>query len=75
VSLPPFLVSAIYHDDRFTYIKSAANERPAIYEIKDKKPNLVNFQLENDVYIVSKILDTGYLVIGKRHASFNRKTN
>lgn len=74
-SLAPFLVSAIYHDDRFTYIKSAANERPAIYEIKDKKPSLVNFQLENGVYIVSKILDTGYLVIGKRRVSFNRKTN
>src|SRR5579872_3465676 len=26
----PFLVSAIYHDDNFTYIKSAARERPTI---------------------------------------------
>jgi hypothetical protein len=28
--------------------------------------NLINFQLENGVYIVPKILDSGYLAIGKR---------
>jgi hypothetical protein len=37
----PFLVSAIFHDDRFTYIKCAAPEKPAIYEMKDGKPNLI----------------------------------
>jgi type IV secretory pathway VirB9-like protein len=34
----PFLVSTIFHDDRFTYIKCAASEKPAIYEMKDGKP-------------------------------------
>jgi len=48
----PFLVSAIYHDESFTYIRCAAREKPAFYEIKDGKPNLVSFQLENGVYIV-----------------------
>src|SRR5262249_34243371 len=28
----PFLVSAIYHDDKFTYIRSSAREKPALYE-------------------------------------------
>src|SRR5690348_11644083 len=59
----PFLVSAIYHDDSFTYIRSAAREKPVFYEIKDGKPNLVSFQLENGVYIVPKIVDAGYLAI------------
>ena len=68
----PFLVSAIYHDDRFTYIKSAAREKPALYEVKEGKPNLVNFDLENGVYIVPKIVDSGYLAVGKKHASFQR---
>ena len=36
----PFLVSAIYHDDAFTYIKCAAREKPALYEMKDGKPNI-----------------------------------
>ena len=68
----PFLVSAIFHDDRFTYIKCAAPEKPAIYEIKDGKPNLINFDLQNGVYIIPKILDSGYLVIGKKKVNFTR---
>jgi type IV secretory pathway VirB9-like protein len=68
----PFLVSAIFHDDRFTYIKCAAPEKPAIYEIKDGKPNLINFDLENGVYIVPKIVDAGYLAIGKKKVTFTR---
>jgi type IV secretion system protein VirB9 len=68
----PFLVSAIYHDDAFTYIKCAASEKPAIYEIKDGKPSLINFDLLNGVYIVPKIVDTGYLAIGKKKLAFSR---
>jgi len=68
----PFLVSAIFHDDRFTYIKCAAPEKPAIYEIKDGKPNLINFDLENGVYIIPKIVDAGYLAIGKKKITFTR---
>jgi len=55
----PFLVSAIYHDHAFTYIKCSAREKPALYEIKDGKPNLISFQIENGVYIAPKIIDTG----------------
>jgi type IV secretion system protein VirB9 len=69
----PFLVSAIYHDDRFTYIRSAAREKPALYEINDGKPNLISFQLENGVYIAPKIIDAGYLAIGKRKYTFTRR--
>jgi type IV secretion system protein VirB9 len=68
----PFLVSAIYHDDSFTYVKCAASEKPAIYEIKDGKPNLINFELQNGVYIVPKIVDAGYLAIGKKKLAFAR---
>jgi len=68
----PFLVSAIYHDDAFTYIKCAASEKPAIYEVKDGKPSLINFDLLNGVYIVPKIVDTGYLAIGKKKLAFSR---
>ena len=71
----PFLVSAIYHDDVFTYIKCAAREKPALYEMKDGKPNLTNFQLENGVYIVPKVLDAGYLAIGKKKLPFARQSS
>ena len=68
----PFLVTAIYHDDAFTYIQCAAREKPALYEVKDGKPNLINFQVENGVYIVPKILDNGYLAVGKKKPTFTR---
>ena len=68
----PFLVSAIFHDNRFTYIKCAASEKPAIYGMKDGKPNLINFDLDNGMYIVPKIMDAGYLAIGKKKVAFTR---
>ncbi len=70
----PFLVSAIYHDDGFTYIRCAAREKPALYELKDGKPNLISFQFENGVYIAPKIIDSGYLAIGKKKLPFARRT-
>ena len=69
----PFLVSAIYHDDKFTYIKCSAQEKPTIYELKDGKPNLVNFDFESGVYVIPKIVDHGYLAAGKQKINFNRE--
>lgn len=68
----PFRVSAIYHDDKFTYIQSNAGEKPTIYEVKDGKPNLINFELSGGVYIISKIVDQGYLALGNKKLSFER---
>ena len=69
----PFEVSAIYHDDRFTYIKSGASEKFAIYEMTDGKPDLVTFQLKDGTYVIPKIVDKGYLEIGKHRLEFTRK--
>src|SRR5256884_1398445 len=71
----PFLVSAIYHDDAFTYIKCSARDKPALYEIKDGKPNLISFQVENGVYIAPKIIDTGYLAVGQKKLLFTRRVS
>ena len=67
-----FRVAAIYHDDKFTYIHADPQESPALYEIKDGKPNLINFELKDGVYTVAKILDNGYLAIGKKKFNFVR---
>ena len=74
LSREPFLLTAMYHDENFTFIRCAAREKPALYEIKDGKPNLVPFQLENGVYIVPKIVDSGYLAVGKKKLNFTRQT-
>jgi type IV secretory pathway VirB9-like protein len=71
----PFLVSAIYHDDAFTYLQCAAREKPALYEVKDGKPNLIHFQFENGVYIAPKIIDNGYLAVGKKKLVFARRVS
>jgi type IV secretion system protein VirB9 len=69
----PFLVAAVYHDDQFTYLKCAAREKPSLYEMKDGKPNLIHFQFDNGVYIAPKIIDNGYLAIGKKKLTFARR--
>lgn len=68
----PFEVSAIYHDDKFTYIKSSAAEKFSIYEVKDGKPNLITFQLKDGTYIIPTVVDQGYLEIGKHRLEFRR---
>jgi type IV secretion system protein VirB9 len=69
----PFDVSAIYHDDRFTYIKSTASEKFSVYEVKDGKPDLINFQLKDGTYVIPKVVDKGYLEVGKHKLIFERK--
>jgi len=69
----PFFVDAIYHDGRFTYIKATPDETPALYELKDGKPNLVNFDFQDAAFVVPKVLETGYLAIGKQKMGFERE--
>jgi type IV secretion system protein VirB9 len=69
----PFDVSAIYHDDKFTYIKSSASEKFSIYELKDGNPDLITFQLKDGTYVIPTVVDKGYLRIGKHKLDFERK--
>jgi len=69
----PFYVRAMYTDEKFTYIQARPEETATLYEIKDGKPNLVNFDYKDGVYVVDKILDQGYLAIGNRKLSFARE--
>ena len=68
----PFFVRSIWHDGEFTYIKSDARELPALYEIKDGQPALVNFQVQQGTYVISKVLERGYLALGKERFSFHQ---
>lgn len=70
---PPFDIQAIYHDDKFTYIKTDAPEKFAIYDMKDGKPNLINYQLRGDTYIIPQVLDSGYVQLGKKKMEFSHK--
>lgn len=70
---PGFNVEAIYHDGRMTYIKANPQEAPVLYEYKDDKLNLVEYRLEGNMYIVTKVLDRAVLSMGKRKLHFERK--
>ena len=54
-------------------MKSDASELPALYEVLDGKPGLVNFQVRNGTYVVPKVLDRAYLALGNRRLEFSRK--
>ena len=62
----------IWHDDKFTYLRGRFQETPALYEVKDKKLSLINFDFSNGLYTVPKQLDNGYLTIGKQKVEFHR---
>jgi hypothetical protein len=68
----PFFLHAMFHDDHRTFIQSGARELPALYEMKDGAPNLVNFEVQNGTYVVSKVLDDGYLMIGKKRCAWKK---
>jgi len=69
----PFDIQSIYHDDKFTYIKTNAPEKFSIYEMRDGKPNLVNYELRDNTYIIPKVMDSGYVELGKKRMDFTRK--
>jgi type IV secretory pathway VirB9-like protein len=62
----------IWHDDKFTYLRGQFQETPALYELKDRKGSLINFDYNAGLYTVPKQLDNGYLTIGKQKVEFHR---
>ena len=65
----PFRVEAMWHDGKFTYLRSNTQEAPALYELKDGEPALVAFDLTADgLYIARHVLGDGWLQIGDKRA-------
>lgn len=68
-----FHMHAMYHDMHFTFISADPQEVPALYEMKDGKEMLVQYQFSNGLYTIPKILDDGYLRVGKAKLEFHRE--
>ncbi len=68
----PFFVEAIFHDGRFTYVRLSAPELPALYEVQDGGPQLVPFEYRDGLLVIGKVLDGGYLGLGKQQLPFSR---
>ena len=63
----------MYHDGKCTYIQARPEETPTLYELKDGTPNMINFEYKDGVYVAGKILDRGYLAVGKQKLAFARE--
>ncbi len=63
----------IWRDDKFTYLRGQFQETPALYELKDGKGSLINFDFSNGLYTVPKTVLVGYLAIGKQRVDFHRE--
>jgi type IV secretion system protein VirB9 len=62
----------VWRDDKFTYLRGRFQETPALYEVRDGKGSLINFDFSNGLFTVPKELDNGYLAIGKKKVEFHR---
>ena len=77
---PPFEVEALWHDGRFTYLRSRAEESPALYELraadgrfgrKGLEPSLVSYEVFDDgLYVADHVLGAGRLRIGDSEAEW-----
>ena len=67
----PFLVEGMWHDGQFTYVRSTAQETPALYENTDGEPSLIPYDLEQDgLFIVRRLVGRGWLQIGRERAGW-----
>ena len=67
----PFLVQGMWHDGQFTYLRSTAQETPALYENTDGQPSLIPYDLEADgLFIVRRLVGSGWLQIGRERAGW-----
>ena len=68
----PFLVHGMWHDGQFTYVRSTAQETPALYENRDGEPTLIPYDLQQDgLFIVRRLVGRGWLQIGRDRAGWN----
>ena len=65
-------IQQIWHDDKFTYLRGQFQETPALYELKDSKGSLINYDFANGLFTIPKIVEQGYLSIGKQRVDFRQ---
>jgi type IV secretory pathway VirB9-like protein len=65
-------IQQIWRDDKFTYLRGQFQETPALYELKDGKGSLINYDFANGLYTIPKTVVQGYLSIGKQRVEFKQ---
>lgn len=66
---PPLFVSQLWTDGQFTYLRSTAQEAPALYALagpEGDEPVLVNYDLSPDgLYVVDHVMSAGWAQLGE----------
>ena len=65
----------VWRDDKFTYLRGKFQETPVLYETKDGKGSLINWDYNDGLYTVPKTVLQGYLTIGKQRVDFRKEGN
>ena len=65
-------IQQIWRDAKFTYLRGQFQETPALYELKDGKGSLINYDFANGLYTIPKTVSQGYLSIGKQRVDFKQ---
>ena len=65
----------VWRDDKFTYLRGKFQETPVLYELKDGKGSLINWDFNDGLYTVPKTVLQGYLTIGKQRVDFRKEGN
>jgi hypothetical protein len=68
-----FGVRSIYEDSGFTVIEATPQEAPSMYEVRDGKDSLIEFQFVNGKYVAPKVIYDGYMRVGKSKLTFHRE--
>ena len=63
----------VWRDDKFTYLRGHFQETPVLYETKDGKGSLINWDYNDGLYTVPKTVLQGYLTIGKQRVDFRKE--
>ena len=65
----------VWRDDKFTYLRGQFQETPVLYEFKDGKGSLINWDYSDGLYTGPKTVLQGYLIIVKRRVDFRKEGN
>lgn len=66
----PFFIKAIYDDGVSTFIRANPAQAPTLYD-GNREP--VQFTLREGVYAVSRVVDSGSLVLGRKTSYFRKR--
>ena len=67
---PAWTPLQVFDDGRRTFVRfpaaMLAREAPALFVLRDKETQLVNYRVKNDIYVVDRLIDAAELRVGQQ---------